>query len=311
MVLMTFVGTTDIKLIDERKGPAIAAVLELQPTSVVLIATTGAGARHDLLDGAAQFAKLVKREAPGARTSIVTMDIDDPTDHNEIYPKLRDIVQAHAQPHVPLVAAISSGTPSMQVCWILLAESGDARITLYRTVERELTDRPLREVRLDSALPRIIALEEENKHLRQIAIQPLALRIHDGIVTVGSTIIGLSPMQFAYYRFFVERIKAAKGGSDASYRVSARVMDDAFTSKIDAYLNESFPDRSDSDGRYGGKKSRVIPTEYFRSTLSKINKKFSDSLDESLADYYIIHVVGPKQARKYGLRIDHEKIRIR
>jgi hypothetical protein len=311
MQLLTFVGTTDVKLIEESKGPAISAVLELKPKSVVLIATTGTGAKHDLLGGAAQFAKLIHRVSPATKTSIVTMDLLDPTDHNEIYPKLRDIVHNHGATRMPMVAAISSGTPSMQVCWILLAESGDAKIKLFRTIERELTDKPLREVRLDSALPRIIALEQENRQLRQIAIQPLALNITGGTVKVGNTIINLSPQQFAYYRFFAERAKFTKGGSDSHYRVSSRVMDEAFTTQIRAFLDESFPDRADSDGTYGKKRSQQIPTEYFRSTISKINKKFDDALDETLADYYKIKHVGPKQARSYGLPITHEKIRIR
>ena len=311
MLLMTFVGTTDVKLIEESKGPAISAVLELNPKSVVLIATAGSGVRHDLIDGAAQFAKLVTRLSPGTKTTIVTMDIDDPTDHNEIYPKLREIVHTHGSTRTPMVAAISSGTPSMQVCWILLAESGDAKIKLYRTVERELTDKPLREVRLDSALPRIVALEEENRQLRQIAILPLSLHVDEGIVKVGNTIINLSPQQFAYYRFFAERTKALKGGNDSYYRVSSRVMDEAFTNRVNAFLDESFPHRADSDGTYGRKKPKIIPAEYFRSTLSKINKKFDDALDETLAHYYTINHIGPKQARSYGLMIDHEKIRIR
>ncbi|MBU3742584.1 MAG: hypothetical protein FGM24_09920 [Candidatus Kapabacteria bacterium] len=311
MVLFTFVGTTDVKLIDEAKGPALTAVLELKPRQVVLIATTGDGVRFDLIDGAARFAKLVKRVAPATRTSIVTMDIDDPTDHNEIYPKLREIVQSHSNTKSPLVASISSGTPSMQVCWILLAESGDAGIKLYRTIERELTDKPLREVRLDSSLPRIRTLEAENKQLRQIAIRPIEILIDKGMVKVGQTIIDLSPIQFAYYRFFLERIKAAKGGSDPRYRVSARVMDDEFVAKVDQYLKESFPDRADSDGTYGKKKSKMTPTENFRSTISKLNRKFTDALDEDLAEYYTIRYIGPRQARSYGLRLEHTHVRIR
>ena len=311
MVLLTFVGTTDIKLIEESRGPALSAVLGLKPKHVVLIATTGDGVRHDLLAGAVQFNKLIKRVVPGTKTSIVDMEISDPTDHNEIYPKLREIVQSFSNDNTELVAAISSGTPSMQVCWILLAESGDAKLRLYRTVETELTDKPLRPVHLDSALPRIIALEEENRQLRQIVIRPLELFIRQGIVKVGTDIIHLSPTQFAFYRFFIERIRQSKGAGDHRYRVSSRMMDDAFTETIDAYLLESFPDRADSDGTYGKKKQRMIPAEQFRSTISKLNKKFHESLDEHLAGYYTINHVGPKQARSYGVSLDHTQIRIK
>jgi hypothetical protein len=311
MVLFSFVGVTDINLIDELRGPALSAIRGLNPKNIVLIATTGDGVRYDILGGAARLQKAIKKVAQGVKVSIVTMDIDDPTDHNDIYPKLRDIVHTYSHQKQPLAAAISSGTPSMQVCWVLLAESGDAKLSLYRTVEAELTDKPVREVRLDSALPRILALEQENRTLKQIAIPAVEMSIKKGHVKIGGSIIDFSPMQFAYYRFFLERIRTSKNGDDCRYRVSTMFMDEMFIKKVLEYRLQSFPNYADSDGTYRRNKELMIPVEQFRSHLSKLNSKISEVIDETLAEYYIIDGQGPRQAKSYGLKIDHSKVRIR
>jgi hypothetical protein len=309
--LFSFVGATDIKLLDEARGPILTAVSNLKPRYVILIATTGAGVRYDLVGGASRLQHLIKAQSAFTKVSIVTMDIDDPTDHNEIYPKLRELISFHSAKKSRLLAAISSGTPSMQVCWILLAESGEIGITLYRTTEEELTRTPVREVRLDASLPRIIALEEENAALKAIAIQPVEMSIDKGLVSIGTTVIHFSPLQFSYYRFFLERAMQPQGSTDVRYRVSAMIMDDLFTRSIIAYRRESFPSLADSDGTYRKHKEPMIPVEQFRSTITKLNKKISDALGEPIASYYRIHVDGPRQAKRYGLRIDASKIQIR
>jgi hypothetical protein len=309
--LFSFVGVTDVKLLDEARGPILTAVINLKPRYVILIATTGLGVRYDLVSGGSRVQRLIKEQSPSTKVSIVTMDIDDPTDHNEIYPKLRELISIHSSKKSRLMAAISSGTPSMQVCWILLAESGEVDISLYRTTEQELTTTPVREVRLDSSLPRIIALEEENAALKAIAIQPVEMSIATGLVSIGSTVIHFSPLQFSYYRFFLERAKQPPESADVRYRVSTMIMDDVFTKSVLAYRLESFPNVADSDGTYRKRKEPMIPVEQFRSTITKLNKKISDALGEPIASYYLIHVDGPRQAKRYGLRLDASKIQIR
>lgn len=311
MVLFSFVGITDINLVDELKGPALSAVRGLKPKNIILIATIGDGIRHNILGGAERLQKAIKKILPGVKVSIVTMDIDDPTDHNDIYPRLKEIVHAYAQLKQPLAAAISSGTPSMQVCWILLAESGEAKLSLYRTVEAELSDKLVHEVRLDAALPRIQALEKENQELKQIAIPAVEMSIKKGHVKINGSIIDFSPIQFAYYRFFLERIRASKNGEDPRYRVSTMVLDDMFTNKVLEYRTESFPNYADSDGTYGRKRNPTTPVEQFRSHLSKLNAKISEVVDEHLAHYYVVDGIGPRQAKSYGLKLDHSKVKIR
>lgn len=309
--LFSFVGVTDVNLLGQQRGPILTAVDGLKPKNVILIATTGAGVRYDLVGGAAQLQKMIKTISPVTKVSIVTMEIDDPTDHNEIYPKLREAVSMHSSKKGRLIAAISSGTPSMQVCWILLAESGEVKLSLYRTTEAELTKTPVREVRLDSSLPRIIALEEENAALKAIAIPQVELSIAKGLVTIGSSIIKFSPLQFAYYRFFLERIARGGPSEEPRFRVSGMFTDESFAQKVNDYRRESFPNRADSDGTYGKRKEPMIPAEQFRSNLTKLNRKLQDALGDTLAVYYCIESSGPREAKTYGVRLDRSKVRIR
>ena len=312
MVLFSFVGVTDINLVDELRGPALSAIRGLKPKNIILIATVGDGIRYNILSGAERLQKAIKRVLPGVKVSIVTMDIEDPTDHNDIYPRLKEIVHGYSHLKQPLAASISSGTPSMQVCWILLAESGEAKLSLYRTVEAELSSKPVREVRLDATLPRIQALERENQELKNIAIPIVEMSITKGHVKINGSIIDFSPMQFAYYRFFLERIKASKNGHEPRFRVSTMVLDESFKTKLLAYRTESFPNYADSDGTYKrNKDDNTTPVEQFRSHLSKLNTKITEVIDENLAHYYIVEGLGPRQAKSYGLKIDHSKVRIR
>jgi hypothetical protein len=308
--LFSFVGVTDVNLLDQQRGPILTAVDGLKPKNLILIATTGAGVRHDLHGGAHQLMKVIKLVSPVTKVSIVTMDVDDPTDHNELYPKLRELVSIHTGKHVRLMAAISSGTPSMQVCWILLAESGEVKLSLYRTTEAELAKTPVREVKLDASLPRIVALEEENAALKEIAIPPVMLSVRKGHVTIGNTVVQFSPLQFAYYRFFLERIKHSAATDEVLYRMSGMFTDESFGRKINEFKRESFPNASDSDGTFGRKKDLEIPMEQFRSNVSKLNTKLRDALGETVARYYIIEGSGPRQAKSYGIKLDKSKVRI-
>ena len=56
--LFSFVGVTDINLLDQQRGPILTAVDGLKPKNLILIATTGAGVRHALLSGAESSRRL-------------------------------------------------------------------------------------------------------------------------------------------------------------------------------------------------------------------------------------------------------------
>jgi sigma54-dependent transcription regulator len=57
---------------------------------------------------------------------LIELEIPGVTDHNQIYVELKNYCdRLNNADNRSYTAAISSGTPDMQVCWILLAEYGD------------------------------------------------------------------------------------------------------------------------------------------------------------------------------------------
>jgi hypothetical protein len=308
MTLVSFVGVTDMRLAEQARGPILTAVRELRPTRVLLLVTEG-DLQHDFSKGARAVRVAIKSFDSSIVVSTSSIEIDDPTDHNEIYPKLRDEVASRFKASDDVVAAISSGTPSMQVCWILLAESGDAPIRLIRTIEPELTTIVVRDVRLDTGLPRITRLEQENRELRDIAIEPVTLHRKRGHVMIGNTKVNLSPLMFGYYRFFLELARKAKAIEDAGFRMSMFTMGETNTKLINEYQAEAFPDYENSDLVRLAKTRADIPAQDFRSTISKLNKRLTDELgNKTLASFYHVQADGPKSARHYSIRLEPSKI---
>ncbi len=308
MTLVSFVGVTDIRLAQEERGPILTAVRELRPDRVVMFATEG-DLQHDFARGAAAVKVAIKSVAPSTKVQTLTFEIDDPTDHNELYPKLKEALASVMTRNDEVVAAISSGTPSMQVCWILLAESGDANIRLVRTVEPELTSTVVRDVRLDTGLPRITRLEQENRDLRDIAIEPVLLERKSGRVLIGSTEVKFSPLQFAYYRFFLERVKKAKKDQPIDFRVSALSLGKTYTQEINQHQYDAFPDFENSDPVRLAKKRSDISADDFRSAISKLNRRITDTLgNKTLAAFYHVKGEGSKKARRYAVGLEPAKI---
>ncbi|MBK6291719.1 MAG: hypothetical protein IPF59_08155 [Ignavibacteria bacterium] len=311
MVLFSFIGVADTNLAGESKGPIITAVTGLKPDAVYLIATQSENSKHDFLAGGGSVKKVLAKLEPRSKVTIVTLDIEDPTDHNEIYPKLKDLLAPYVKSGVDLTAAISSGTPSMQVCWILLGESGDVPLRLIRTVEPELSSKTIRDVTLGTGLPRITALEEENRELREVALPQIVMKGKKGILTIGDRDVKLSPTQFAYYRFFLELCKKGKTDDDRRLRLSGYDMSDHFTTTVNRFQQEGFPDFEASDS-VRLKKRSMIAADVFRSNVTKLNAKIISILpSRSLARYYQIGHVGSKKARHYGIELDPSKITLR
>lgn len=311
MVLFSFIGVADARLAQESKGPIVTAVTGLKPDQVYLIATQSENSVHDFLSGGSSVKKVLAKLIPKSKVTIVTLDIEDPTDHNEIYPKLKELLTPHANDGSELVAAISSGTPSMQVCWVLMAESGDIPLRLYRTVERELSSKTIREVTLGTGLPRITALEQENRELLEVALPQIVMKRKSGILLIGTQDVKLSPTQFAYYRFFLEICKKGKTEDDRRLRISGYDMSDHFTTTINVYQQESFPDFEASDPARLKKRS-TIAADVFRSNVTKLNTKIATALpSKALARYYEIGHIGSKTARHYGINLEPSKINLR
>lgn len=134
-------------------------------------------------------------------------DCKNVTDHNEIYPKLLEICkELNISPDREYTAAIAAGTPAMQVCWLLMAESGDFPIKLIRSNEPRFGKPLVTLIKLDTTLPKIFRLEQENDEIDNL-LPDAEIDVKNGSLQIAGTIIPLSPMEFSYYRYFAQRIK--------------------------------------------------------------------------------------------------------
>ena len=241
------------------------------------------------------------------------IELNSVTDHNEIYPKLLAICnKINPSPNKHFTAAISSGTPAMQVCWILMAESGDFPLELIRSNEPRFGRPFVSPVRLDTGLPRIVRLEREVKQLhneKKQLIPGLLIKIKTGTVMVEETEIEFSPIEFSYYRYFAERAMS----DDPLLRISGIFVPDEFMKNIVRYHEESYPgsDLFRQALQNKIKKGEELDVRTFRGNVSKSNKKIQQALrNKGLVNLLKISSFGKRHATSYGIRIPKDKIKI-
>lgn len=137
------------------KGPDGEKVREPGPTLTLLFDDDSPyhGAVHEMLllhregDEDADEAQAVRdtvaeieARQPGMRIHHLAWKADDPTDHRGIFTFLRDELVPWRRRHAdrPLLIHISTGTPSMQTLWVLMAETGliPPPVTLVKSYRR-------------------------------------------------------------------------------------------------------------------------------------------------------------------------------
>ncbi|GMV52644.1 MAG: hypothetical protein D8M52_04770 [Chlorobi bacterium] len=311
MHLVSFVGTTDGLLAHEGRGPILTAVRELNPESVTLLVTEGRNDRYDYHDFAKKVKYAILAIKPNISVSRETMELDDPTDHNDIYPKLRSLLSRIQERYSDVTAAISSGTPSMQVCWILLAEGELKTLRLVRTIEPSLSQNTVRPVRLGVGLPRIESLEQETRVLQEIALPLITLNVRKGLLLVGDSLVHLSPRMFTYYRYFLELLVTAKTQHDAMFEVRGVFVGSDFAATIVEYHHASFPESEDVEIARIEKTGRDIESSVFRSTVSKLNQRiYRDVQDTRIHKYLRVNADGPKSSRLYFINYPVSRVTI-
>jgi len=263
---------------------------------------------NNLQNNFEEIANYVKKEILKRKlctnVSLHKFDCSNVTDHNEIYPKLLSFCRALPQAkNKKYTAAIASGTPAMQVCWILLAESGDFPLSLIRSNEPKFGKPFVTDVTLGTQLPRIIRLQEENEQLKQQTLDLLPvlnIDLKNGIILVGEISIPLGPIEFAYYVYFAERQKRGKD----TLRVSEFEMPKEFVESVNEIYSSVFPQLDIN------LKSKIT-VETFRGNVSKANKKIAEAIaNKTIAEFYKIAIEGKRHARSYGLKLPEEKIYI-
>jgi hypothetical protein len=232
--------------------------------------------------------------------------IKDPTDHNEIYPKLLKYLESVQKPGHKYTAAISSGTPSMQACWILIAESGAFPLKLVRSDDPKWGVPVVRKVKLSAALPRIEKIKKENIELKKSALEKLTIDKKIPEVRIGDKMIDLTPIEFAYYRFFAEKAK----NDEEHIRFAGIDVPPEFYQKVHMYHKESY---AESDGlRMSLERAGTIACSNFRANVTRLNSKLKKAVSHELySKYYMIESEGKKHAKRYGINLPPESIKIK
>ncbi len=313
-VLISFVGTNDSGQLKGKGDGAVINTCRNRRFDVVhLIWTKNKNLKLSYEQIANHVKTILENENLCSNVKIHFMDIQNVVDHNEIYPKLLGFCRA-----LPIgsgykyTGAISSGTPSMQTCWILMAESGDFTIELTRANEPSLDIEPIAKVKLGTALPRIRRLEQENLKLkRNLNIELVFDFVHNSPrVRINEKQIDFMPMEFAWYKFFAQNVlDGLHIPISEVYNVKKEVL-----IKVNEIYKACF--QSDNNSRLGENIAEYSKKGYALTNLnyhkSNIEKKIKDKIDdEQTLDQVIIHSEGTPAEKVYYIRLPAEKIKMK
>jgi hypothetical protein len=316
-ILLSFIGTNDAGALLDKKDGAILTALSNEKFDEVILLWNEAKIKDEFeySDVLLYLKREIKKRKLAKKMADNELSLKDVTDHNEIYLQLKDFtINLNKNVNNEYTAAISSGTPSMQVCWILLAESGDFSmdfpLRIMKVTDPKFGKSRNIDVKLNTSLPRIIGLQKEIDDLKNDLIPEAVLDIKHGSLKIGEVTIALSPVEFCYYRYFAQRnINDEELEKFSGYNVSKR-----FIKLIYSYHEESFPDldanRFDMEEML--RKGYELPITTFRGHISKINKKLKNALrNESLTKVFQIQNEGTRGAKFYGLKTLLHKINIK
>ncbi|KAF0151186.1 MAG: hypothetical protein FD143_2125 [Ignavibacteria bacterium] len=313
--LLSFVGTNDGGELLGKNDGAILTALKNEKFNEVILLWNEAKIGETTYSKAVSHLVLAIKSRKYARTvSEQQLTLSDVTDYNEIYTKLKKFTDGLQKDNkIQYTAAISSGTPAMQVCWILLAESGDFSeefpLRLIKVKDPKFGKSHNVEVKLDTSLPKIQRLKNEIDTIKKDLIPQAELNIERGIISIGEVLIALSPMEFCHYRYFSERVLNDLGDE----KFSGLCVSIDFMGSIYQYHKESFPDLdlNREDLRKMIKNVSELGIQTFRGNVSKINRKIRESLNnDTLLNTFQISINGKRGAKFYGIMASPEKIKI-
>ncbi len=314
-ILLSFVGTNDAGKLNGPNDGAILSALTNQKFDEVILLWNKSSSKDVNYEAVSNYIRSeIKKRKLAKKTEIIELQIKDVTDHNQIYLTLKQFTDKLTKSEDrQYSAAISSGTPAMQVCWILLSESGDFsetnKLNLIKTKDPKFGKSENIPVQIDTALPKIIRLKEEVDNIRKDLIPVAMIDISKGQLKIGNIIINLAPMEFCYYRYFAERVVDGLG----SEKFSGIFAPLKFLQAIYQYHEESYPDlESMRDAlRIMLKDGVDLLLTTFRGNVTKANKKIRAELNnETLSNEFEISNEGNRGAKFYGIRALKEKIRI-
>lgn len=310
-ILISFVGSNDAGS-DGNDGAILTALTNEKFDEVILLWNQSKNKLYDFKEITNYLKVTITKRKLAKKVFTNELKLNDVTDHNEIYSKLREFTDNLDKSEKNLyTAAISSGTPAMQVCWILLAESGDFSETnplrLIKVNDPKFSKSQNLPVKLNTALPKIIRLKQENLKLKKDFLPVVKLIIETGQLFIGNIEIPISPIEFAYYRYFAERAKEGKNLE----KISGISIPHHFLEKVYQYHQESFPvlDLNREEIRQTLKSNKELGMSTFRGNVAKINRKIKEQIEtQSIIEQFKIISQGKRGAKFYGILSTEDKI---
>jgi len=310
---LSIIGSNDAGvLISEREGAIITALMNEHFDKIILI-------WNENLKAAIPYGRVCSHVKTTALKSGLVKEAEsfelrlkDVTDHNEIYVALKNFCDGLSDKNsADYTISISSGTPAMQVCWILLAESGEFSLnkppSLIRVKDPRFGKSVNIPVKLSSLLPKIVSMQNETAELKKL-LPKVMINLQKGQLKIGENIVGLSPVEFCYYRYFAERVLKGVGHE----KFSGFFLSMEFMQKIFEFHETSFPDLdlNREELRQAIKKGDNLSISTLRAGLSRLNKKITDTLGKDLAQYYLILSEGRRGAKFYRINVSPDTIDI-
>lgn len=302
--LLSFVGTND-KRIDSKGNNSDGAIMTVLKESkfdfLHLIYNPTKSGGMNFYDIAINVRDNAVKRKHFYKTNIIlhSFECENVTDHNEIYPKLLSLCKSLPK-NFEYTAAIASGTPAMQVCWILMAESGDYKMKLIRSNEPRFGNPLVTEVKLGTGLPRIKKLEKEQTQILKVIkgnLSPVEVDKKSVKIQIEGNHLRLTHIEFCYYLYFLNRAYYEKKG----LKVANNNPPEEFINDINRLYAQIFPNLK-----------RVKSETNFQSNVSKINKKIKELIDNKYRDkYYKIESDGLKGNKSFSVNLKPQLIKIK
>lgn len=314
-ILLSFVGSNDAgKLKDKNDGAILSALTNQKFDEAILLWNKSNNKEFDFQTISNYLRVEIKKRKLVKKIELVELPIQDVTDHNQIYVLLKEYTDTLIKTDdFQYTAAVSSGTPAMQVCWILLSESGDFsetnKLNLIKVKDPKFGKSENIPVKIDTALPKIIRLKEEVENLKKDLIPVAAITISRPGLRIGDTEIIITPIELCYFKYFAERVIEEKG--DEKFPMYSTTTD--FLDRIIQIHKEFFPESE--SGRQSleliKRKNIGLDITTFRGNVSKLNKKIKETIkNDSIANNFMITSEGIKGAKFYGIKAEPSKIKI-
>lgn len=143
-LLLSFVGTNDPYGREDKAptggtpyGPIISAVNIGDFDNIVLLTTPS------IVDKAENTKKIIEELYPDKKVTIHHTNINDPTNHAEIINAINKFVEKENellfQKNYEIFISVTSGTPAIHACWLLVTASGKIPAKIIHVKERKYT----------------------------------------------------------------------------------------------------------------------------------------------------------------------------